>query len=223
MSIDIEQRGGITHHETPNPALLNDEIINEVQDFLSYFAGVHASPLIIQHTYAYLKHHNNFNNGRDVSHYDVGWWIKRNCPSELKSIVIPDEVVKRGIYSDENLRISVGELFSNLWEHNITTTLRDAYLAVSAVGVEGYACEDLIRTAMEHGDCMRTAWLVLNNKTLPLDPNSQDVIDLCNNMHKHVSHDTFCIWYCILCFLFTNNPTQTYPPLSFRVYHYLFQ
>jgi len=212
MSIDIEQRGGITHHnDTPNPALPNDKMIYEVKDFMSYFLEMDVSILLIQHTYAYLKHHNNFNNGRDVSHYDVGWWIKRNCPSELKSIVIPDEVVKKGIYSDEKLRISVGELFSNLWEHNITTTLRDAYLAVSAVGVEGYACEDLIRTAIEHGDCMRTAWLILNNKTLPLDPNSQDVIDLCNNMHKHVSHDTFCIWYRILCFLFTNNPTQTYP------------
>ena len=204
MSIDIEQRGGITHHnDTPNPALPNDEMIYEVKDFMSYFLEMDVSILLIQHTYAYLKHHNNFNNGRDVSHYDVGWWIKRNCPNELNDISIPDEVVKKGIYSDEKLRVSVGELFSNLWEHNITTTLRDAYLAVSAVGVEGYACEDLIRTAIEHGDCMRTAWLILNNKTLPLDPNSQDVIDLCNNMHKHVSHDTFCsIWYCIVFLIY---------------------
>ena len=211
MSIGIEQRGGMArhHNDIPNPALLNDKVINEVRDFLSYFAGVEASPLLIQHTYAYLKHHNN---GRDVNPFKVGLWIKNNSPNQLIDIVIPDEVVNRGIYNDENLRISVGELFSNLWEHNITTTLRDAYLAVSAVGVEGYACEDLIRTAIEHGDCMRTAWLILNNKTLPLDPNSQDVIDLCNNMHKHVSHDIFCIWYCIV-FLLTN-PTQIF-------FHYL--
>ena len=160
---------------------------------------MHASPLIIQHTYAYLKHHNN---GRDVNPYKVGLWIKRNSPNELKDIIIPDEVVKRGIYNDENLRISVSELFSNLWESNITTTLRDAYLAVSVVGVEGYACEDLRdleRVAIEHGDCMQTAWLILNNKTLPLDPNSQDVIDLCNNMHKHVSNDMYpcLILYCV--------------------------
>ena len=83
----------------------------------------------------------------------------------------------------------------------MTTKLSDAYLAVSIIDFEEYAYDDLrdlARVAIEHGDCMQTAWLISNNKTLPLDPNSQDVIDLCNNMHKHVSHDIFCIWYCIV-------------------------
>ena len=199
MSIDIEQWGGITHHETPNPALLNDEIINEVQDFLSYFAGVHASPLIIQHTYAYLKHHNN---GRDVNPFKVGLWLKRNSPSELKTIAIPEEVIKRGIYNDEKLRFVISELYSNLWKSNITTNLSDAYLAASIIEFEEYAyddLEDLARVAYEHGHCLQTAWLILNNKTIPLDPKSQDVIDLCNNMHKHVSNEYFAFGI-VLCF-----------------------
>ena len=208
MSIGIEQWGGITHHETPNPALLNDEVINEVRDFLSYFAGVEASPLLIQHTYAYLKHHNN---GRDVNPFKVGLWIKKNSPNQLIDIVIPDEVDP--FY--EKLRFGISELYSNLWKSNITTNLSDAYLAASIIEFEEYAyddLEDLARVAYEHGHCMQTAWLILNNKTIPLDPKSQDVIDLCNNMHKHVSHDIFCIWYCIV-FLLTN-PTQIF-------FHYL--
>ena len=201
MSIDIKQRCGMAHHhnDTPNPALPNDEMINEVIDFMSYFLEMEASPLLIQHTYAYLKHHNN---GHDVNPFKVGLWIKGNSPNELKAIAIPDEVVRRGIYSDEKLQFGISELYSNLWESNLTTKLSDAYLAVSIIDFEEYAYDDLRdleRVAIEHGDCMQTAWLILNNKTLPLDPNSQDVIDLCNNMHKHVSNDMYpcLILYCV--------------------------
>ena len=56
MSIDIEQRVGITHHnDIPNPALPNDKMIYEVKDFMSYFLEMDVPILLIQHTYAYLN------------------------------------------------------------------------------------------------------------------------------------------------------------------------
>ena len=114
---------------------------------------------------------------------------------------MPEEVVKKYLYH-EDARDGICELFKNLWKSGLMVSLHDAWLAFS-IGVEQYADNEMRYKAIEHGDCIVTAWLVLNEKTFPLDPNSQDVIELCNNMHKHVSHDIYpcLILYCIVFLL----------------------
>jgi len=165
---------------------LGDSRINEVKSQLGAVYGKDIDVLFIHETHAYLTHHNK---GRYVKPCDVVAWIFENNPNELEDIIVPDDVVKKYLYH-EDARDDICELFKNLWKRGLMVTLHDAWLAFS-IGVAQYADNELRYTAIEHDNCIVTAWLVLNEKTFPLDPNSQDVIELCNNMHKHVSHDMY--------------------------------